>query len=83
MRVGTRWTGVPILGGEYTRWNATDKARLALSLQECQAHRIDVAANQFWAPPMPRRASVTVGGFSMICENRTTVTMSSIDTDLP
>ena len=36
--------------------------------------------DQFWAPPMPRRASVTFGGFSMICEKRTTVTVSSIDT---
>jgi hypothetical protein len=29
---------------------------------------------------MPRRASVTCGGRSTICEKRTTVTVSSIDT---
>jgi hypothetical protein len=43
----------------------------------------ELAQRQFCAPPMPRRASVTCGGRSMICEKRTTVTMSSIDTGLP
>jgi hypothetical protein len=38
---------------------------------------------QFWAPPNPRRRSVTVGGFSMIWEKRTTVTVSSIVTERP
>jgi hypothetical protein len=38
------------------------------------------ARAQFCAPPMPSRASVTFGGCSTICEKRTTVTMSSIET---
>ena len=41
------------------------------------------AASQFWAPPMPSRASVTFGGFSMIWLKRTTVTTSSIETGRP
>ncbi len=57
---------------------------LALPLQECQPKgREGRAARQFWAPPMPRRASVKRSGFSTTCENRTTVTVSSIVTGLP
>ena len=46
--------------------------------------RVDGGARtrQFWAPPMPRRSG-TSGGFSTICEKRTTVTVSSIETSRP
>ena len=61
------------------------QASPALDRNECQRNRRSEAAGgrQFWAPPIPRRASVTLGGCSMICEKRTTVTMSSIETVRP
>src|SRR5262249_58203226 len=39
--------------------------------------------DQFCAPPTPRRRSWKSGGFSTICENRTTVTVSSSATSRP
>ena len=38
---------------------------------------------QFCAPPNPFIASVIPAGLSMICEKRTTVTVSSVETSRP
>ena len=46
-------------------------------------NNVSGAAGQFCAPPKPFMASVITGGLSMICEKRTTVTMSSIETARP
>ena len=56
------------------------KRLLALSCRECQPNP---RVRQFCAPPKPFMASVMLGGFSMIGENRTTVTVSYMDTGRP
>ena len=59
------------------------RRRRRARLRAVLAGRPIAAASQFWAPPMPCMRSVIVGGFSMICEKRTTVTVSSSVTSLP
>ena len=48
-----------------------------------RCERAGAPRRQFCAPPKPLIASVMSAGFSTICEKRTTVTVSSIETSRP